>query len=278
MGDIKQTNFRIDTEAADKFRTFCESEGMSQAQGFDHLLQVLELNKAKTTLSNRETEITDFEMHTKALIDAFLHSLEICSNAEARAMEEYAAQLNQKDKAISEMAQRCKDLATELDAAKEESIVLMKRLENTSEEHRKTLELIDAHAAQIIGKDEVIAALRADLERTTATMEQERQANKQLTADIGKLQADLENVKDKVEQERQRNRQQADAHAEQLKIKDEAISTLQSELSRAMSIDGLMERISALQQLMQPKKAQGNQITHKGAKPTEVEEAAKAQN
>ncbi len=278
MGDIKQTNFRIDTEAADKFRTFCESEGISQAQGFDHLLQVLKLNKAKTTLSNRETEITDFEMHTKALINAFLHSLEICSNAEARAREEYSAQLDQKDKAISEMAQRCKDLTTERDAAKEESIALMKRLETAAEEHRKTQELIDAHAAQIIGKDEVIAALQADLERTTATTEQERQANKQLTTDIRKLQADLENVKDKVEHERQRNRQQADAHAEQLKLKDEAISALQSELAKAMSIDGLMERISALQQLMQPEKTQANQSARNGAKPTEVESAEKAQN
>ncbi len=278
MGDIKQTNFRIGTEAADKFRTFCESEGMSQAQGFAHLLQVLELNNAKTVLSNRETEITDFEMHTKALLDAFLHSLEICSNAEERAREEYAMQLDQKDRTIAEMAQRCKDLTAERDTAKEESIALKERLETASEERRKTQKLIDAHAAQVSGKDEVIDALRADLERTTTTAEQERKANKQLTADIGKLQADLEHAKAEIEQERQWSRQQADAHAEQLKTKDAAISELQSELAKAMSIDGLMERISALQRLMQPGRKQGNQSTRKGAKPTEVEEAAKAQS
>ncbi len=276
MGDIKQTNFRIDVEAADKFRTFCESEGMSQAQGFAHLLQVLELNNAKTVLSNRETEITDFEMHTKALLNSFLHSLEICSNAEERAREEYAMQLDQKDRAIAEMAQRCKDLTAERDAAKEESIALRERLETASEERRKTQELIDAHAAQVSGKDEVIDALRADLERTTTTAEQERKANKQLTADIGKLQADLDHAKTEIEQERKRSRQQADAHTEQLKTKDAAISELQAELAKAMSIDGLMERISALQQLMQQGREQGNQSTRKGSKPTEVEEAVQA--
>jgi len=62
------------------------------------------------------------------------------------------------------------------------------------------------------------------------------------------------------EQERQRSRQQADAHAEQLKIKDEAISALQSELAKAMSIDGLMERLIALQQLMQPEKNRGTEV------------------
>jgi len=268
LGDIKQTNFRIDTEAADKFRTFCESEGMSQAQGFTHLLQVLELNRAKSALSSRETEITDFEMHAKALIDAFLHSLEIGSNAEGRAREEYAAQLDQKDRAIAELTQRCKDLTAERDTAKEEAKALTEHLEAAAEEHRKTLELMEAHAAQVTGKDDVIAALRADLERTTATAEQERQSNRQLTADVGKMQADMDNAKAEIERERQRNRQQADTYTEQLKIKDEAISKLQSELAKATSIDGLMERISVLQKLMQPEKERGQEDSN----PTEVEE------
>jgi len=113
---------------------------------------------------------------------------------------------------------------------------------------------MEAHAAQVTGKDDLIAALRADLERTTATAEQERQSNRQLTADVGKLQADLDNAKSATEQERQKIHQQADTYTEQLKIKDEAISKLQSELVKATSIDGLMERISALQKLIQPEK------------------------
>lgn len=259
MGDIKQANFRIDTESADKFRTFCETEGLSQAQGFAHLLQVLELDRAKTVLSNRENEITDFEMHTKALINAFLNSLEVCNNAEARVREEFAVQLDQKDRTIAEMVQRCKDLTAERDTAKEESNTLTERLKNVDEEHQKTLALIEAHAAQVAGKDDVIAALRADLERTTATAELERKTNRQLTADVESLQTDLHNAKSETDQERLRNRQQADEYTEQLKIKDAAISSLQAELARATSIDGLMERISALQKLMQPEKERGQE-------------------
>lgn len=45
MGEIKQANFRIDSDTADAFRAFCEQKGMNQAQGFDHVMQVFELNK-----------------------------------------------------------------------------------------------------------------------------------------------------------------------------------------------------------------------------------------
>lgn len=48
MGEIKQTNFRIDQDTATAFRKFCEDNGMNQAQGFDHVMQVVELDRAKT--------------------------------------------------------------------------------------------------------------------------------------------------------------------------------------------------------------------------------------
>lgn len=44
MGEIKQTNFRINAETADAFRKFCEEQGMNQAQGFDHIMQIVELD------------------------------------------------------------------------------------------------------------------------------------------------------------------------------------------------------------------------------------------
>ena len=40
MGEVKQTNFRVDQDTADKFREFCAAAGMNQAQGFDHMMQV----------------------------------------------------------------------------------------------------------------------------------------------------------------------------------------------------------------------------------------------
>ena len=53
MGEIKQANFRIDSDTADAFRAFCEQKGMNQAQGFDHVMQVFELNQAKSSIPGR---------------------------------------------------------------------------------------------------------------------------------------------------------------------------------------------------------------------------------
>ena len=53
MGEIKQTNFRIDQESADAFRKFCETNGMNQAQGFDHMIQVMFRQAVRTLKSSR---------------------------------------------------------------------------------------------------------------------------------------------------------------------------------------------------------------------------------
>lgn len=45
--ELKQVNFRIDPDTANAFREFCTLNGMNQAQGFDHIMQVLELNSSK---------------------------------------------------------------------------------------------------------------------------------------------------------------------------------------------------------------------------------------
>ena len=62
MGEIKQTNFRINAETADAFRKFCEEQGMNQAQGFDHIMQIVELDRAKGMIPERQIEIEEFEL------------------------------------------------------------------------------------------------------------------------------------------------------------------------------------------------------------------------
>lgn len=117
MTEIKQANFRISTEAADAFRTFCEEQGVNQAQGFDYLLEVLALDKARNTVKSRETEIADFEQHAKALISAFLHSLELNENAEARAREEYSAQIDSQMQTIADYQAQTNELKKQLEEA-----------------------------------------------------------------------------------------------------------------------------------------------------------------
>ena len=110
--------FRFGSEATAKFKEFCDASGMTQAQGFDHLIQILELNQAKEAVPERLTEIEDFERHAKALTGAYLTSLEINANAEARIREQFQSSLVSKDKTIAELQESNDKLKTELETEK----------------------------------------------------------------------------------------------------------------------------------------------------------------
>lgn len=106
MGEIKQTNFRIDQEAADAFRKFCEENGMNQAQGFDHMMQVMELNRAKTVAPNSAKDIETFEMYMKKVMESYLKSVEDYNTARESAMEEFSSALTSKDKTIASLQEK----------------------------------------------------------------------------------------------------------------------------------------------------------------------------
>ena len=108
MGEVKQTNFRINTEDAEKFREFCNANGMNQAQGFDHIMQIIEMDKAKAAIPERALEVEEFERHAKALITAFLNSVEIAESSEERVLEKYQSLLVSKDEQIMKLQDELK--------------------------------------------------------------------------------------------------------------------------------------------------------------------------
>lgn len=136
MGEIKQTNFRIDTETADAFRKFCETQGMNQAQGFDHIMQIVELDRAKGVVPERQIEIEEFERAVKSIMAAYLGSLEINNNAEKRIKEQFASDLIRKDKTIDELRDKIEQLQLDkkaTDAALKEALLKV----SAAEDHEK---------------------------------------------------------------------------------------------------------------------------------------------
>ena len=113
MGEIKQTNFRIDQDTADIFRKFCEENGMNQAQGFDHVMQIVEMDRAKAVTPERATEIEEFERYVKGIMGAYLTSIEINNSAEERIKERFESSLVRKDKTIDELREKTEVLQEE---------------------------------------------------------------------------------------------------------------------------------------------------------------------
>lgn len=144
MTEIKQANFRIKVEDADKFRAFCEEEGLNQAQGFDHLMQVLELDKAKTVIPARAMEIEEFERHMKSLLSAFLNSMEIAENTEDRLKEQLQSHLDSKEQTIIRLQKELKIKENEI-----------KELEFAVERLQKNIEVVQRSAINLKDKEEI---------------------------------------------------------------------------------------------------------------------------
>ena len=148
MGEIKQANFRIDSDTADAFRAFCEQKGMNQAQGFDHVMQVFELNQAKSSIPGRSVEIEEFETMVKSITSAYLYSLELNQNAEARAREEFSSELQRKELRLTELQKKVEQLQAEKKKMDAEFALLTKQ-EQTHTEQLESLRKGAADQEQI---------------------------------------------------------------------------------------------------------------------------------
>ena len=114
----KQANFRLDPETADIFREFCQKNGFTQAQGFAHLIQILELDNAKGVMPGQAANIENFQMLQRKTLEAFMHSLELTLSTEDRVREEFQRTLDQQSKTIDGLHEKIQSLKESLETAK----------------------------------------------------------------------------------------------------------------------------------------------------------------
>lgn len=197
MGEIKQTNFRIDQETADAFRRFCEEQGLNQAQGFDHIMQVVEYDRAKTVTPERLVEIEEFEKSLKHIMAAYLKSIEINNNAEARIREQFASALERKDRAISDLQakvlelQEAKTAAEDAAASAAQAAAQAIKGEKTAKEQAETAKKLATE------KDNTIAAIAdklLDAEEKVIGYDELKTAIEKAKKDIDRLEREASDI------------------------------------------------------------------------------------
>ena len=176
MGEVKQTNFRVDQDTADKFREFCAAAGMNQAQGFDHMMQVLELDRAKEAVPSRATEIEEYEMHVKAILSAYTNSLAINNDAEERVKEQFSASLESKDKTIQDLQGQIAHLKEE----KETAAQSMKEAAAATEKAESASQLVAEKDRTIGTLAEKLATAEAKSEGYDALEQKEKESQEQI--------------------------------------------------------------------------------------------------
>lgn len=198
MGEVKQTNFRVDQETADKFRQFCMDAGMNQAQGFDHVMEVLEMDRAKEAVPGRATEIEEFERNIKAVMVAYMNSLEINSNAEERVREQFSAALDSKDKTIQDLQGQVARLQGEKDTAEKVAADVAEAAAQASKDAEAATEKAESASQLAAEKDRTINSLAEKLtaaEEKCAGYDEIVRAEQEAKEQIRTLKAEIDTQK-----------------------------------------------------------------------------------
>ena len=102
MDELKTRSFRVSEEVSTKLKELCENFD-NQNSALSALLNAYEVQNARAVLTDRQTDIADYDTHIQAIQSAFLRSLEINENAEKRIRTEFINLLNSKDQTIVQL-------------------------------------------------------------------------------------------------------------------------------------------------------------------------------
>ena len=102
MEELKARSFRVSEEVSNKLKELCENFD-NQNSALSALINAYEVQNARATLIDRQTEVSDYDTHIQAIQNAFLRSLELNENAEKRIRSEFKNLLSSKDETIMQL-------------------------------------------------------------------------------------------------------------------------------------------------------------------------------
>lgn len=268
MADM-QLNMRVSEEVAERFRAFCKEQGVSQPQGMDSLLSMMELVQAKETLPTRQTEIEGFEMHIKAVMDAFLYSLSVNSEAEERVKQQFVGALESKDKTIISLQEKTEALQTmlaEAQATEQESqnraaaaekaaaaaAEMAQAAQQTAEDKAAIVDMLTAKLNEAEGKlgsfDTIRAAAQAAQEQVTQLQGQLREAEFAHKAAIMEAAAQAAQEKAAAQEQAAREREKLEhSHNAEIKALYQKMSAYQDQIAELTKTEKQPTRASSKQ-------------------------------
>lgn len=125
MSEIKAVSFRLGDEEVQKFREFAEEQGLNQAEMFQALVNNFEVARAKNLISDRAKEIETFQATVNTLVGMFVNSLAVNHSSEERIREYLSVELGTKDKTITDLQERIKELSSSLESRESHVIALV---------------------------------------------------------------------------------------------------------------------------------------------------------
>ena len=149
--DLKTRSFRISEDTADRFKQLCMSFG-NQNSALDALISTYEMQQAKAVITERQTDVSDFDTHLQALQKSFLHSLELTENTTERVRAEFQRQLESKDSTICDLQERIRQAEAEANASREQAETANNKADARIEQATKEIEDLKKEVISLTGQ------------------------------------------------------------------------------------------------------------------------------
>lgn len=176
-------SFRITNDVMGRFKELQDEMNLTQDGALKMLVDAYEMEQAKNAIPDRETEISNFQMKANELVEAFLHSLQLNQDAEARIRSEVALQLESKDKVIA-------DLQKQLDETKE----MLTASETVALEAQNVIDTLDRVVKETRESESKALASLKDKEEINSMLAGKIKDAEQQLADYPELKKKLDTV------------------------------------------------------------------------------------
>ena len=223
MEELKARSFRISEEVSAKLKELCENFD-NQNSALSALINAYEVQNARAVLTDRKTDISDYDTHIQAIQSAFLRSLEINENAEKRIKTEFINLLNSKDQTIVQLQTE----KAQADEQVEKYKSAYGNLITSTEEKIKTMQ------TQVSESDKTLQSERERANTEQKAREQAETISAMLSDQVEQLKRQLMELETRVEQAKN-SQQQAEQTSSELSQELASLKSAYSEMQRTLS-------------------------------------------
>lgn len=200
--EIKGTSFRVFSEDNEKFKEFCVENNLSQAEAFNSILNIVEMSRARESLSDREKEIDTFQNLINSLMKIYISSLTINDTFTKNLSDKFDEELKAKEKLLIELQEELSKEKEEKKAFEEnskESLKENQKLEDSLNEIKSELNEKNLLNLNLNNQLKTMSSIVAEYKEFKDINNSLEKDNKKLKIESESLNIQIKKLEDKID-------------------------------------------------------------------------------
>lgn len=181
---VTPKSIRVEDAVMEKFKKLVsDGDFPSQNQALQALITCYEIDKGRAILPDMKMDIDDFQAHVDAILQGFLHALELNNGAENRIRNEFSTSIASKDKTIASLQGQVEDQNRNIEYYKSRYREMSDEAASSRKAQEKADRLLEeserAHAQTLADKEKIIDSLEEARRKDAETIKTMAQAQTQ---------------------------------------------------------------------------------------------------